>query len=256
MLRLFRNIRQKLMEQNKVRTYLLYAVGEILLVMVGILLALQVNNWNEERKLIDEEQYLLEELRKEFSTNLERIKRDYQGNDRTQSAIISIMDLFDTSNKEVEVTLDSLIVEVFTSTSFDATTGVVDEIIGTGRLRVLRDDSLRYLISQWPSIVDDQQEDIEISWTHFEQFLFPEISRTFPIKNTNRFFNFSFWSDTYKRVDLPRSKFEFKPELFFTPEMEGLLYVHSLNQDFILMNDVETEKYIIQILDRISDNEN
>jgi hypothetical protein len=38
------------MEQNKIRTYLLYALGEILLVMIGILLALQVNNWNEEVK--------------------------------------------------------------------------------------------------------------------------------------------------------------------------------------------------------------
>jgi len=49
MLRFFRQIRKTLMEQNKIRTYLLYAVGEIALVMIGILLALQVNNWNEER---------------------------------------------------------------------------------------------------------------------------------------------------------------------------------------------------------------
>ncbi|MDX1591419.1 MAG: DUF6090 family protein [Balneolaceae bacterium] len=41
------------MEQNKVRTYILYAVGEILLVVIGILIALQVNNWNEGRKLSD-----------------------------------------------------------------------------------------------------------------------------------------------------------------------------------------------------------
>lgn len=50
MLRYFRQIRKTLMEQSKIRTYLFYAVGEIVLVMVGILLALQVNNWNEERK--------------------------------------------------------------------------------------------------------------------------------------------------------------------------------------------------------------
>jgi len=40
------------MEQNKIRTYLFYAVGEIALVMIGILLALQVNNWNEQRKMV------------------------------------------------------------------------------------------------------------------------------------------------------------------------------------------------------------
>lgn len=50
MLFLFRKIRQKLMQQNNVSKYLLYAFGEITLVMIWILLALQVNNWNENRK--------------------------------------------------------------------------------------------------------------------------------------------------------------------------------------------------------------
>jgi hypothetical protein len=50
MLKFFRRIRQKLLQQKKVTQYLTYAVGEIALVMVGILLALQVNTWNENRK--------------------------------------------------------------------------------------------------------------------------------------------------------------------------------------------------------------
>lgn len=50
MLRFFRTIRKKLIEEDNVRKYLLYAIGEILLVVIGILIALQVNNWNEERK--------------------------------------------------------------------------------------------------------------------------------------------------------------------------------------------------------------
>ena len=50
MLRFFRHIRKTLMEQNKVKTYFLYATGEILLVVIGILIALQINNWNEGRK--------------------------------------------------------------------------------------------------------------------------------------------------------------------------------------------------------------
>ncbi|SIO01630.1 DUF6090 family protein [Algoriphagus halophilus] len=50
MLKFFRVIRKQLIEQNKARTYILYAIGETFLVVIGILIALQVNNWNEERK--------------------------------------------------------------------------------------------------------------------------------------------------------------------------------------------------------------
>ena len=50
MIKFFRHIRQRMIKENRVSRYLLYALGEIVLVMVGILLALQVNNWNEQRK--------------------------------------------------------------------------------------------------------------------------------------------------------------------------------------------------------------
>ena len=50
MLRLFRRILQRLLIKNRFSKYLLYAVGEILLVVIGILIALQVDNWNEERQ--------------------------------------------------------------------------------------------------------------------------------------------------------------------------------------------------------------
>lgn len=50
MLKFFRPIRIKLIEQDNVRKYILYAIGEIMLVVIGILIALQVNNWNEVRK--------------------------------------------------------------------------------------------------------------------------------------------------------------------------------------------------------------
>jgi len=50
MIKFFRRIRQQMLSQNRITKYLFYAIGEIFLVMVGILLALQVNNWNEERK--------------------------------------------------------------------------------------------------------------------------------------------------------------------------------------------------------------
>ena len=50
MLKFFRNIRRRLLSENKFSKYLAYAVGEIILVVIGILIALQINTWNEEKK--------------------------------------------------------------------------------------------------------------------------------------------------------------------------------------------------------------
>lgn len=63
MLRFFRDIRRRLIIPENVRRYLLYAFGEILLVVIGILIALQVNNWNENRILEKTELQLLADIR-------------------------------------------------------------------------------------------------------------------------------------------------------------------------------------------------
>ena len=76
MIKFFRKIRLKLLSQNKLGKYLLYAVGEIVLVMVGILLALQVNNWNEQRKNTIQEEQILKELVINLQTNLEEFERN------------------------------------------------------------------------------------------------------------------------------------------------------------------------------------
>jgi len=52
MIRLFRKIRNQLLSEKSYSIYMLYAAGEIVLVMVGILLALQIDNWNENNKIL------------------------------------------------------------------------------------------------------------------------------------------------------------------------------------------------------------
>ncbi|GMN10037.1 hypothetical protein MTsPCn9_15480 [Croceitalea sp. MTPC9] len=62
MIKFFRKIRQKLLQESRFSKYLVYALGEIILVMIGILLALQINNWNEARKNNLNEQKLVEKM--------------------------------------------------------------------------------------------------------------------------------------------------------------------------------------------------
>lgn len=60
MIKFFRKIRQNLLSEGKTGKYLKYAIGEIILVVIGILIALQINNWNENRNNISQAEKHLE----------------------------------------------------------------------------------------------------------------------------------------------------------------------------------------------------
>ena len=77
MIKFFRKIRQKLLSENKFSKYLLYAIGEIVLVVIGILIALSINNWNERRMASIQESELLENIFEDIDYNLESIKLVY-----------------------------------------------------------------------------------------------------------------------------------------------------------------------------------
>ena len=76
MIKFFRKIRQQLLTENKFKKYLIYAIGEITLVVIGILIALSLNNWRESVKLKTTERYLYSDVLQEIRIDL----IDIQGN--------------------------------------------------------------------------------------------------------------------------------------------------------------------------------
>lgn len=70
MLKFFRKIRQKLLGEGKIKNYSLYAIGEITLIVVGILIALQIGNWNENSKTRKNEIITLKSIRQEMINNI------------------------------------------------------------------------------------------------------------------------------------------------------------------------------------------
>jgi len=71
MIKFFRKIRQKMLTENKFSKYLIYAIGEIILVVIGILIALQINNWNEVQKGKMKATTILKEIRSDMFKDLE-----------------------------------------------------------------------------------------------------------------------------------------------------------------------------------------
>jgi len=74
MIKFFRKIRYDLMKKNKTGKYLKYAIGEILLVVIGILIALQINNWNEERKAKAQERDILLEIKDNLHADINNFR--------------------------------------------------------------------------------------------------------------------------------------------------------------------------------------
>src|SRR6056297_1334171 len=79
MIKFFRKIRQNLLSEGKTGKYFKYAIGEIILVVIGILIALQINNWNEARKKKQVEKQVLISLFQEVEKDRIMLKEiDYQ----------------------------------------------------------------------------------------------------------------------------------------------------------------------------------
>lgn len=76
MITFFSKIRRKLADDNNILKYARYAVGEILLVVIGILIALQINNWNEERQTIIKEKSYVRSIYKDLKTDLRNIENN------------------------------------------------------------------------------------------------------------------------------------------------------------------------------------
>ncbi|MCO5726033.1 DUF6090 family protein [Robiginitalea marina] len=143
MLRFFRSLRQKLLAESRVSRYFAYAVGEIVLVMVGILLALQVNNWNEERKQRQVELKYFNNLKNDLNADLESL--DYMlglAADKVKAAkrvkrnsdLDSIGSLYDFSN--------DLLALIFVD-EFRPNNNTYEEMKSSGNFSSIQNDSLK-----------------------------------------------------------------------------------------------------------------
>ena len=104
MIKFFRKIRQRLVNENNLSKYLLYAIGEIVLVVMGILIALQINNWNENKKDIAKSRDILLEIKENIQFNNLRFEADI----KEERSVINSIDIVFENINEYKVYNDSL----------------------------------------------------------------------------------------------------------------------------------------------------
>ena len=143
MISFFRKIRQKLLSQNRVTRYLVYALGEILLVVIGILIALQVNNWNEGRKQRQVELKYFFNLKNDLNADLERLnylvevaqaKVNAASKVKRKADIDSVGSLYDFSNEMLTL--------IF-SEEFRPNENTYEEMKSSGNFSLIQNDELK-----------------------------------------------------------------------------------------------------------------
>lgn len=160
MIKFFRRVRYNLMEQNKTGKYFKYAIGEIFLVVIGILIALSINNWNENRKASMLERELLFGLKTDFEDRLTELEEIQSGREIVFQAIETIFKQINQqkmtlSPKKFDETLSSVMIQWTFNDEFSA----LDMLFSTGQINNLDNLRLRQILINWPSLVEEMLEE-------------------------------------------------------------------------------------------------
>jgi len=172
MIKFFRKIRQKLLVENKFSTYLIYAIGEIILVVIGILIALQINNWNQNKQLKKEELKTLKSLYESIKINIVEFDHILNAQILRNKSLQEVL-FIEVSNQQL-IHLDSLITTNVVNHTFDPSTGIYNSMINSGKIGLISNDSLKNRISKLYDSVNDYQESedeiTEYTKEHLEKY--------------------------------------------------------------------------------------
>jgi len=166
MINFFRKIRQQMLNQNKTSRYFKYALGEIILVVFGILIALQINNWNENRKAANEETKILKALQVDFKDSKNRIEETMSSQQKVldhSSILINIHERADEKEFEYfDTHLDSLKKLIDYGTTWYRTepvTGAYNALISAGKVDLIKNEKLRHELAQFSADLESGFED-------------------------------------------------------------------------------------------------
>ena len=160
MIKFFRHIRKTLISENNMGKYFKYAIGEILLVVIGILIALQINNWNENRKERSNELKILNTLNAEFTRNgntLDSLLLELKVIEQSLSFVLQKIE----PNPKINFTaveLDSILYNSFDNPVWKRSEYTLRNLESSGKLSALSNEDLRNKLYEWSLVATDIED--------------------------------------------------------------------------------------------------
>jgi len=203
MIKFFRHIRKRLLSEGNTGKYLKYAIGEIVLVVIGILIALQINNWNERRKDFAQEQLILRQLQREYISNLNQLDEKILMRNEGLLACNILLNQIDNPQLVNADEFYKSLWQIIRDPTFDP---IVNDIIGSEKMRLIQNQELVELLSNWSSEVYQVQE-LELEYKKFRtEILFPCLLQLGVVRNVND----AVWKDGYTPTEALDKKYNYK----------------------------------------------
>ncbi|MEE9430257.1 MAG: DUF6090 family protein [Melioribacteraceae bacterium] len=169
------------MEKNKTGKYLKYAIGEIVLVVIGILIALQVNNWNNVRLDNLEAKEAKLNIHTEFIKNQKILNSSIELNQNALDACSRLINLIGSEENELlNHNLDSLLNSSLAAEFYFPTRSSLDNIIQSGTMKLLESEELKNSLQEWLASLEQMKsyKDVQTDWqnNHYLPFLLDKVS--------------------------------------------------------------------------------
>ncbi len=212
MIKFFRKIRQNLLMENKTGKYFKYAFGEIVLVVLGILIALQINNWNEHRKERKSEIKYLTNIKLDLQKDI--ISLNEQINIRKNKVVVT-NDLISHINGNQIADINLLAKNVYATLMeerFTPNNGTYNELASSGNLSLIENDSIKQLLLELVELYKNNSFAIEHEAFEYKEYInkslfrYVDLDRLKPVyygekTNAEQNINFEDFNDLFKSLE-------------------------------------------------------
>lgn len=141
-MKLFKNIRRSLIDQQNLKKYVLYAIGEILLVMIGISLAFQLDNWGENRIKKDAEIRFYENIKEQIIDDKELIEGQKDYNNYYTTLFKYANKIIETNDRSKLDTLGTIVTELTNYSDFDKEGNIYETMVNSGDVKLLHNQKI------------------------------------------------------------------------------------------------------------------
>jgi len=233
-------------DDNRPIKYTRYAIGEIVLVVIGILIALQINNWNEENKKHKDVNEYLTNLLREFKINQEDLKANIAYHKFVSAKTTELSDLISPNPKEITSNkLDTLMFAVMFYPEFTALT----TLMTSDKLELVNDYELKNDIANWKLNYEEYRYDLKISYDQYMNHTYEFVAHNYQIKNIKNAI-----------IESDKSLFPVDARsILSNPVFENQMKLRSLNAKFMYQNALklyELQENLIKSVELKLQNEN